>query len=87
MEWKIYRGRDQGSLERLSFLAKSMADRDRAKSLHEPRGPRRCYPKTKNFYVVEALNSLLAGYGLSRFCVPEAETAPGRVGRFGAPTR
>jgi hypothetical protein len=59
-----------------------MADRERAKRLDEPRGLRRRYPKTKNFYVTEALNSLLADYGLSRFCVAEAEPAPGRVRRF-----
>jgi hypothetical protein len=43
---------------------------------------RRVFPKTANFYVTEALNSLLADYGLSQFCVPEAEPAPGRVRRF-----
>jgi hypothetical protein len=29
---------------------------------------RRRYPKSKNFCVTEALNSLLAEYGLSQFC-------------------
>ena len=68
--------------EGLAFLARSMADRERAKRLDEPRGLRRRYPKTKNFYVTEALNSLLADYRLSQFCVAEAEPAPGRVRRF-----
>jgi hypothetical protein len=69
-------------LEGLTFLARSMADRERAERSDEPRGFRRRYPKTKNFYVTEALNSLLAEYGLSQFCVPEAESAAGRVRRF-----
>jgi hypothetical protein len=74
------------TMEGLTFLARSMADRERAERLDEPRGFRRRYPKTKNFYVTEALNSLLADYGLSQFCVPEAEPAPGRVRRFAVPT-
>lgn len=48
----------------------------------QPRGLRRRGPRTANFYVTEALNSLLADYGLSQFCVPEAEPASGRVRRF-----
>jgi hypothetical protein len=72
--------------EGLAFLARSRADRERAERLDEPRGFRRRYPKTKNFYVTEALNSLLADYGLSQFCVPEAEPVPGRVRRFAVPT-
>jgi len=71
--------------EGLAFLARSMADRDQAERLDEPRGFRRCYPKTKNFYVTEALNSLLADYGLSQFCVTEAEPVRGRVRRFVVP--
>jgi hypothetical protein len=74
------------TLEGLTFLARSMADRERAERSDEPRGFRRRYPKTKNFYVTEALNSLLAEYGLSQFCVPEAESAAGRVRRFVVPT-
>jgi hypothetical protein len=41
------------------FPTTSVADRERAKRLDEPRGLRRCYPKTKKFYVTEALNSSL----------------------------
>jgi hypothetical protein len=74
------------TVEGLTFLARSMADRERAERLDEPRGVRRRYPKTKNFYVTEALNSLLADHGLSQFCVPEAEPAAGRVRRFVVPT-
>jgi hypothetical protein len=74
------------TLEGLTFLARSMADRERAERSDEVRGFRRRFPKTKNFYVTEALNSLLADYGLSQFCVPEAEPAAGRVRRFVVPT-
>jgi len=56
------------------------------RSAWEARGFRRRYPKTKNFYVTEALNSLLADYGLSQFCVPEGEPVRGRVRRFAVPT-
>ena len=63
-----------------------MADRERAERSDEPRGFRRRNPKTKNFYVTEALNSLLADYGLSHFCLSEAEPAAGRVRRFVVPT-
>lgn len=73
-------------VEGLTFLARSMADRERAERLDEARGFRRRYPKTKNFYVTEALNSLLADYGLSQFCVPEGEPVRGRVRRFAVPT-
>jgi hypothetical protein len=48
------------TVEGLTFLARSMADRERAERSDEPRGFRRRYSKTKNFYVTEALNSLLA---------------------------
>jgi hypothetical protein len=74
------------TLEGLGFLAKSMADKERFERLDEPRGFRRRYPKTKNFYVVEALNQLFKRYGVPEFCVQEAESAPGRVKRFAAPT-
>jgi hypothetical protein len=74
------------TVEGLTFLARSMADRERAERSDEPQGFRRRYPKTKNFYVTEALNSLLADYGLAQFCVSEAEPAAGRVRRFVVPT-
>ena len=60
----------------VTFLARAMADRERAERLDEPRGLRRRYPKTKNFYVTEALNSLLADHGLGQFCVAEAGQRP-----------
>ena len=73
-------------LEGVTFLARAMADRERAERSSQPRGLRRRYPKTKNFYVTEALNSLLADYGLSQFCVAEAEPVRCRVRRFAVPT-
>jgi hypothetical protein len=63
-----------------------MADSEHAECSELPRGQRRRYPKSKNFYVTEALNSLLAEYGLSQFCLPEAEPVRGRVRRFAVPT-
>jgi hypothetical protein len=67
-------------VEGLMFLAK--AQEEFANRSSQPRGMRRAFPKTANFYVTEALNSLLADYGLSQFCVAEAEPSPGRVRRF-----
>ncbi len=68
----------------LSLLAKSMAEREHAERRNAPRGQRRRYPRTKNFYVTKALNALLADYGLSQFCVDEEdeESSPRRVRRF-----
>jgi hypothetical protein len=77
----VFSQRGQG----LRFLTTSVADRERAKRLDEPRGFRRRYPKTKNFFVTMAINDLLADYGLSQFCVAEAEPASGRVRRFAVP--
>jgi hypothetical protein len=67
-------------LEGLSVLARGMADRERAERRNAPQGRRRRYPRTKNFYVTEALNALLADYGLSQFCVDEEdeESSPRR---------
>ena len=64
------------------FLAKAKAQEEFASRSSQPRGLRRAYPRIENFYVAEALNSLLTDYGLSQFCVPEAEPAPRRVRRF-----
>jgi hypothetical protein len=75
------------TLEGLTFLARSTADRDQAERLDEPRGFRRDYPKTKNFYVIEVLNSLLADYGLSQFCVSEPEPAAGPRAPICCPNR
>jgi hypothetical protein len=69
-------------LEGLSLLARGEADRENTERAQEPRGSRRRYPKTKNFYVTLALNSLLQEYGLSQFCVEEAEVSPGHTRRF-----
>jgi hypothetical protein len=62
-----------------------MADRERAERSTEPYGFRRRYPKTKNYFVVKALNDLLAEHGLAQFCVEEAEPVPRRVRRFAVP--
>ncbi len=71
-------------VEGLSVLAKGVAERESAERRNAPRGQRRRYPRTKNFYVTEALNALLADYGLSQFCVDEEdeESSPRRVRRF-----
>jgi hypothetical protein len=69
-------------VEGLMFLAKAKAQEEFANRLSQPRGLRRAFPRTANFFVTEALNSLLAEYGLGQFCVSEAEPAPGRVRRF-----
>jgi hypothetical protein len=74
-------------VEGLMFLAKAKAQEEFAERRSKPRGLRRRYPKTANFYVTEALNYLLAEYGLSQFCVPEVEPVPGRVRRFAVPTK
>jgi hypothetical protein len=50
--------------------------------MSEPYGFRRRYPKTKNCFVVQALNYLLEEHGLSEFCVEEVDPMPGRVRRF-----
>ena len=43
----------------------------------------RCsYPRTKNFYVVWALNQLFEQLGFGEFCVPEQNPAGRRVRRF-----
>jgi hypothetical protein len=72
-------------VEGLMFLAKARAQEEFANRSSQPRGLRRAFPRTANFYVTEALNHLLADYGLSQFCVPEADPAPGRVRRFAVP--
>jgi hypothetical protein len=50
-------------VEGLMFLAKAKAQEEFAERRSKPRGLRRRYPKTANFYVTEALNYLLAEYG------------------------
>jgi hypothetical protein len=61
-----------------------MAERERAERRHAPHGRRRRYPRTRNFFVTEALNALLAEYDLSQFCVIEEDekSSPRRVRRF-----
>ena len=73
-------------VEGLMFLAKAKAQEEFAERSGQPRGLRRRYPRTANFYVTEALNYLLVEYGLSQFCVEEAEPVRGRVRRFAVPT-
>jgi hypothetical protein len=70
------------TIEGLTLLTKGIADRERAERSSEAYGFRRRYPKTKNYFVVKALNYLLQGYGLSEFCVEEGNPLPGRVRRF-----
>jgi hypothetical protein len=74
------------TLEGLTLLTKSMAAREQAERLEEPYGFRRQYPKTKNYFVIQALNCLLQEHGLSQFCVEEAEPVPDRVRRFAVAT-
>ena len=70
------------TIEGLTLLTKGMANQERAERSSEPFGFRRRYPKTKNYFVVRALNYLFQEHGLSQFCVEEAKPAPGRVRRF-----
>jgi hypothetical protein len=74
------------TIEGLTLLTKGMANRERAERRSEPYGFRRRYPKTKNYFVVKALNYLFQEQGLSQFCVEEAKTVCGRVRRFVIPT-
>src|SRR5260221_13663685 len=55
------------TLEGLTFLTKSMADRERAERSSEPYGFRRRYPKTRKYFIIIALNYLLQEHGLSQF--------------------
>jgi hypothetical protein len=71
-------------IEGLTLLTKSMAERERAERSSQPYGFRRRYPKTKNYFVVKALNYLLREHGLPQFCVEEV-SVPGRVRRFTIP--
>jgi hypothetical protein len=73
------------SLEGLRLLAITRASGALQKTATEPLGYRRRYPKTKNFFVVQALNHLFEENEMPEFCVEEAEPAPGRVRRFVAP--
>jgi hypothetical protein len=71
-------------IEGLTLLTKSIAERERAERSSQPYGFRRRYPKTKNYFVVKALNYLLKENGLSQFCVEETEATPAA---FGSGTR
>jgi hypothetical protein len=73
------------SLEGLRLLSMTRAAGARESATSEHLGYRRRYPKTKNFFVVQALNHLFAESGMPEFCVQEAEPVPGRVRRFIAP--
>ena len=74
------------TIEGLTLLTKSTADRTRAERSSEPYEFRRRYPKTRNYVVIRDLNDLFEERGLSQFCVGEAEPVPGRVRRFAIPT-
>ena len=74
------------SLEGLRFLANAMAEKQHQERTFAPLGHRRRYPRTRNFYVLEALNWLFTEYGVPEFVVPEAKPISGRVRRFVAPT-
>jgi len=73
------------TLEGLIHLANTMADDERSDRTRAPRGLRRRYPRTKNFYVIEGLNYVFEQYGVPEFRVQEAEPMRGRVRRFVAP--
>jgi hypothetical protein len=70
------------TIEGLTLLTKGIANRERPERSSEPHGFRRRYPKTKNYFVVKALNHLFQEHGLSQFCVEQAKPVPGRVRRF-----
>jgi hypothetical protein len=74
------------TIEGLTLLTKYMAAREQAERSEELHGFRRRYPKTENYFVVQALNCLLEEHGLSQFCVEEAEQKSGRVRRFAVTT-
>jgi len=59
-----------------------VADQERWEHSSGPRGFRRRYPQTKNFYVLKDLNYVFEEFGFPEFCVQKAEPAPGRVPRF-----
>jgi len=73
------------SLEGLRLLAITNASDERQTVAREPLGYRRRYPRTRNFYVAEALNDLFEKYGMLEFRVQESEPVPGRVKRFVVP--
>jgi hypothetical protein len=73
------------SLEGLRLLAIASASDERQFAASQPLGYRRRYPKTKNFFVVQALNHLFEENGMAEFCVQEAEAVPRFVRRFVAP--
>jgi hypothetical protein len=75
------RGSENGG--RPSELLKAADERQLAAS--EALGHRRRYQKTKNFYVIDALNAYFKRLGLEEFCVLQEEVAPRRVHRFVAP--
>ena len=68
-------------LEGLIHLAKTKANQEQWERSRAPRGFRRRYPRTRNYYVIEGLNYVFEQYGIPEFCVEE-ELRPGRVRRF-----
>jgi hypothetical protein len=75
------------SLEGLRLLAITCAAGERQLAATQTLGYRRRYPRTKSFFVVQALNHLFEENGMPEFCVQEAVPTPGRVRRFVAPTQ
>jgi hypothetical protein len=65
------------TIEGLTLLTKGTAERERAERLSEAYGFRRRYPKTKNYFVIKALNYLFQEAGLAQFCVEEAKPVRG----------
>jgi hypothetical protein len=74
-------------IEGLTLLTKSMANREQAERSSELHGVRRRYSKTKNYWIVAAVNYLLQEHGLSQFCVQEAERGHRQVRRFVVPQK
>ena len=70
------------TLEGLRLLSMAMAERELQARAFAELGHRRRYPKTRNYYIVAALNALFAEYGMAEFCVEEASPAPGCVLRW-----
>lgn len=51
------------------LLTRAQEERHRPQRASQPYGLKRLYPKTRNLYVLQALNQLFEDYGLKQFCV------------------
>ena len=74
----------EGDLEGLRAIAISYAQDQQHSGW--PREHLR-YPKTKNYYLVDALNQYFRTLGFEEFCVEEHTPKLGRVKRFAVPHR